>query len=159
MCQAVWKEKDLAGFFSHPNESHLWDSTAFSPWPQVFALRGPASIDQLLQWLHSSNTWLKLKSPLEWNVSLAQSFRSERLIKYTLRLLLCLPPLSEFHLFTYFLCVSPTSIFVVPVCRKIVFIKRLHLISLSLFFCLSRSHFLHLSPSCHLMGLKASLLL
>lgn len=117
MCQAVWIERDLAAFSSCPTESHSWDSTAFSPWPSMFTLRGPASMDQLPQWLRSSNTWLKLKSPYR-----IKCFSRTR----TLSDKRCIQSVNPLVLFNI-------SLLHLPVYCLLVFIKRSHLISSSWF--------------------------
>ncbi len=110
MCQAVWIERDLAMLSSCPTESHSWGSTAFSPWPSMFTLRGPASIDQLPQWLRSSNTWLKLQSRYKIKCfSLAQTRPDKRDGLNTLsvyrRPFVCILP------FTHSVSLSSSSIF------------------------------------------------
>ncbi len=130
MCQAVWLERDLAVLSSCPTESHSWGSTAFSPWPSMFTLRGLASIDQLLQWLRSSNTWLKLQSRYRMKCfSHAHTRPDKRDGLKTLSV--CRWPfvcISSFHLFPFFIFLLH-----LPVYRSRVFIKRSHFISLSLF--------------------------
>ncbi len=112
MCQAVWIERDLAMLSSCPTESHSWGSTAFSLWPSMFTLRGPASIDQLPQWLRSSNTWLKLQSRYKIKCfSLAQTRPDKRDGLNTLSVSSIAGPLSVFLPFTHSVSLSSSSIF------------------------------------------------
>lgn len=154
MCQAVWIERDLAALSSCPTESHSWDSTAFSPWPSIFTLRGPASMDQLPQWLRSSNTWLKLKSPHRikcFSLSDKRDWLKMLSVCQSIGPFVCI---SSFHLFPF--SISPLHL---TVYCLLVFIKRSHLISSSWFLIL---FFPSLHPSLqfhHLMGWKPSPLL
>ncbi len=120
VCQAVWIERDLAMLSSCPTESHSWGSTAFSLWPSMFTLRGPASIDQLPQWLRSSNTWLKLQSRYKIKCfSLAQTRPDKRDGLNTLsvyrRPFVCI---SSFHSFSFFIFLLHLPVYCPRVCIK-----------------------------------------